>query len=187
MEEPATQHKSEPASKSMQFIRSAAWELATTVLPALLIALFINVFVAEAAIVKEGPSMQPNLYRGYRVMTEKVSYRFHPPRRGDVVIAERPGDEGALIKRVVALPGETVEVRGGHTFINGQQLEEQWVTNFGGPDYPPTRVPPDHVFILGDNRGNSRDSRAIGPVPVDTIKRRVRFVYWPLKQIKLMP
>jgi signal peptidase I len=103
------------------------------------------------------------------------------------VVADRPGSEVALIKRVVALPGETVEVRGGHTFINGKRIEEPWVTNFGGPSYPPTLVPPDHVFILGDNRANSRDSRAIGPVPINTIKGHVWLVYWPLDQIKWVP
>jgi signal peptidase I len=186
VEEFTKEYKKEPVSKTQSVVR-AIWELVITVLPALLLALFINVFVAEAALVEYGPSMEPNLYRGDRVMTEKVSYLLHPPRRGDVVIAERPGNEVSLIKRVVALPGETVEVRGGHTFINGEQIEEPWVTHFGGPSYPPTVVPPDHVFILGDNRGSSRDSRAIGPVPVDTIKGHVWLVYWPLDQIKLVP
>ena len=166
--------------------RGLVREIVTTILPAVLLALFVNVFVAEAALVEEGPSMQPNLYVGYRVMTEKVSYRFHLPRRGGVVVAERPGNEKSLIKRVVALPGEIVEVRDGHTFINRQPIEEPWVTHFGGPDFPPTLVPPDHVFILGDNRGNSRDSRAIGPVAVDTIQGRAWLVYWPLDQINLL-
>jgi signal peptidase I len=186
MEEFTEEQQEKPASK-MRFVINVIWELAITTLPALLVALFINVFVAEAALVEYGPSMEPNLYRGYRVMTEKVSYHFHTPRRGDVVIADRPGDEMALIKRVVALPGETVAVRDGHTFINGQQIEEPWVTHFGGPSYPPTVVPPDHVFILGDNRSVSRDSRAIGPVSVDSIKGHAWLVYWPLDQIKLMP
>ena len=171
----------------IRFIGKLAWELVTTVAPALLIALFVTVFVAEAAAVKDGPSMEPNLYRGNRVVLEKVSYRLHPPRRGDVVIANRPGDEVALIKRVIALPGETVEVRGGHVFIDGQAIEEPWVTHFGGRTYPPLLVPPDHVYILGDNRPNSRDSRAIGPVPMSTIKGRVWLVYWPFDQVKLAP
>jgi signal peptidase I len=186
MEQPAKEHEEESISRT-QFVANAVWELVITVCPALLVALFINVFVAEAALVEYGPSMQPNLYRGDRVIAEKVSYRFHLPHRGDVVIADRPGNEVSLIKRVVALPGETVEVRGGHTFINEEQIEEPWVTNFGGPSYPPTVVPPDHVFILGDNRSNSRDSRTIGPVPIDTIKGHVWLVYWPLDQIKLVP
>jgi signal peptidase I len=163
------------------------WDLVTTVVPAILIALFINVYVAEAALVEQGPSMQPNLYRGNRVMMEKISYRFHLPRRGDVVVAAPSWEEIPLIKRVMALPGETVEVHDGHVLIDGQPVEEPWVTNFGGPAYPPTRVPPDHVFILGDNRGNSHDSRAIGPVPVDSIKGHVWLVYWPLEQAKFVP
>ena len=175
------------SASKMQFVIKVMWELVITIFPAVLVALFINVFVAEAALVEHGPSMEPNLYRGYRVMTEKVSYLLHLPSRGDIVVAERPGSEVALIKRVMALPGEEVEVRDGHTFINGHQLEEPWVTNFGGPSYPPTIVPQDHVFILGDNRRNSRDSRAIGPVPVDTLTGRVWLVYWPLDQVKLGP
>jgi signal peptidase I len=185
--ESADEHNAGIGSKWGRFMRRAAWELATAVLPALVIALFVNVYVAEAVAVEQGPSMQPNLYCGHRVMTEKISYRFHLPRRGDVVIVERPGGEKSLIKRVVALPGETVEIRGGHTFVDGQPVKEPWVTSFGGPGYPPTLVPPGHVFILGDNRSNSRDSRAIGPVPVKTIKGRAWLIYWPLDQIKLMP
>jgi signal peptidase I len=185
--EELTEEQQEKSASKAQFVINVIWELVITIMPALLVALFINVFVAEAALVEHGPSMQPNLYRGDRVIAEKVSYRFHLPHRGDIVVVDRPGNEVSLIKRVVALPGETVEVRGGHTFINGQQIEEPWVTNFGGPSYSPRVVPPDHVFILGDNRSNSRDSRAIGPVLIDTIKGHVWLVYWPLDQVKLVP
>jgi signal peptidase I len=170
-----------------RFVRGAAWEVVATFVPALLLALFVNVFVAEAALVENGPSMQPNLYPGYRVMTEKISYRLHTPRRGDVVIAEQSDGQRSLIKRVMALSGETVEVRGGHTFIDGHPVEEPWVTSFGGPDYGPLVVPAEHVFILGDNRSDSWDSRAIGPVPMKAVKRRVWLVYWPLDQIKFLP
>ena len=131
--------------------------------------------------------MQPGLYRGYRVMTEKITYRFSPPRRGDVVIADQPSDEPTLIKRVLGLPGETIEVRDGHTFINGNAIAEPWIRTFGGPDYPPTVVPEAHVFILGDNRANSRDSRAIGPVPIEAIRGRVWLVFWPLDEIRFAP
>jgi signal peptidase I len=170
-----------------RLVRRVLRETATTILPAMLLALFVNVFVAEAALVEEGPSMQPNLFIGYRVMTEKVSYLLHSPKRGDIVVAERPGGEKSLIKRVVALPGEIIEVRGGHTFVNGRQVSEPWVTHFGGPDLRATLVPPDHVFLLGDNRGNSRDSRAIGPVPVASIKGRAWLIYWPLDQVRVLP
>jgi signal peptidase I len=167
-------------------IRRAAWEFVMAILPALAVALLFNVYVVEAVTVKDGPSMEPNLYRGYRVVTEKVSYDFHPPRRGDVVVVDRPEGEESLIKRVVALPGELVEIRGGHTFVDGQPIEEPWVSHFGGPMYPPTVVPADHVFVLGDNRAVSHDSRAIGPVSVESIKGRAWLIYWPLSELKLM-
>ena len=161
-------------------------EAIATILPAILIALFVNVFVAQAMVI-HGPSMQPNLHYAQRVMVEKITYRFlHGPRRGDVAVVDVPGEVDPLIKRVVALPGETVEVRGGQVFIDGQHHEEPWATRQGGPDHPPTVVPESHVFVLGDNRGSSRDSRAFGPVPMDQIVGRAWFVYWPPDQIKLL-
>lgn len=171
----------------LHILRVVVRELATTVLPAIALALVINTFVAKAAMIEDGPSMEPTLFKGERLMTEKISYRFHLPARGDVVIAEHAAGEVSLIKRVVGLPGEMVEVRGGHTFINGQPIEEPWVAYFGGPDYPPTVIPAGHVFILGDNRPNSRDSRHIGPVPLEIVQMRARFVYWPPDKIQIVP
>jgi signal peptidase I len=156
------------------------------VVPALLIALLVNAYVAEAVAIEDGPSMQPNLYQGDRLMTEKISYHFHAPRRGDVVIVERPAGEVSLVKRVVAVEGEVVEMREGHTYIDGEPIEEPWVTHFGGQDYGPALVPEAHVFVVGDNRAVSHDSRAIGPVAVDSIRGRVWLVYWPPGQIELV-
>jgi signal peptidase I len=161
-------------------------ELILTIIPAALLSLLINVYVAQATVV-DGPSMQPNLYTSYRVMTEKLSYHLHLPRRGDMVVVDRPGEPAPLIKRVVALPGELVEVHNGHVFINQTPIREPWVTFWGGRDYPPTIVPAAHVFVLGDNRGDSRDSREIGPVPLDVVRRHVIFVFWPLSHFKLSP
>jgi signal peptidase I len=167
-----------------RFLLGALKETAGTVLPAVLIALFVNVFVAQAMVV-HGPSMQPNLHYDQRVMVEKVTYRLmHGPRRGDVVVIDVPGEDEPLIKRVVALPGEPVEVRGGQVFVDGQLQEEPWITRQGGPDYPPTVMPPLHVFVLGDNRGSSWDSRSFGPVSVDQIVGRAWFIYWPPDQAK---
>ena len=174
-------------SRVARLVRRIVWEFITAVLPAVAIALFVNVYVAQAVTIEDGPSMQPNLYRGYRVMTEKVSYYLHPPCTGDVVVVDRPGSEVSLIKRVMAVEGEVVEVRRGHTYIDGESIEEPWVVHFGGPDYGPALVPEDHVFILGDNRRLSRDSRAIGPVPADAIQGRAWLVYWPIDDIKLLP
>jgi signal peptidase I len=162
----------------------ALWDLVSTVVPAVLVALFVNIFVVQAMVV-QGPSMQPNLHYNQRVMVEKISYRFvHGPRRGDVVVVEVENEKEPLIKRVVALSGETVEVREGRVFIDGELLAEPWDTRQGGPYCAATFVPPLHVFLLGDNRGSSRDSRAFGPVSVDQIVGRAWLVYWPLDQIK---
>ena len=177
----------QPEKKPRFFIQRLVREFLTAVGPALLISLFVNVFIAQAAVVQDGPSMQPNLYKGYRMMTEKVSYLFHEPKRGDIVIAEWPHDQHSLVKRVIGLPGEMVESKDGHTYINGELLDEPWVENFGGRTHPPTRVPENHVFIIGDNRPISYDSRAIGPVPIEHIDGRVIFIYWPLDEFKFLP
>lgn len=179
--------QSQPDAPPRPVFRRLVYELVTAVVPALLMALFINTFIAEAAEVADGPSMQPNLYVGYRMMTEKVSYYFHQPQRGDIVIVAQPNGETNLVKRVIGLPGETIESHDGHTYINGELLDEPWVTYFGGRNYPPTQIPEDHIFIIGDNRPNSRDSRAIGPVPIEAVQGRVIFIYWPLEEFEFLP
>jgi signal peptidase I len=185
MEQFRSQHQHDPQPPCL--ILRLAREFLTALLPAVLIALFVNVFIAQAAMVEDGPSMQPNLYVGYRMMTEKVSYRFHEPRRGDIVIAEPANSQVTLVKRVIGLPGETIESRDGHTYINGKAIDEPWVTNFGGRYLAPTHIPEGYVFIIGDNRPISHDSRAIGPVSIEDIEGRVIFIYWPLTEITFLP
>lgn len=186
MEYYRTQQFPDPQPKERPFLQQVIWEIFSTIIPAILIALFINVYIAEAAEIEAGPSMQPNLFAGFRVMTEKVSYYFSEPARGDIVVVERPEREGNLIKRVMGLPGETIEVRDGHTYIEGALVDEPWVAYFGGRDVPPTQIPEDHVFVMGDNRPVSRDSRDIGPVPIDSIIGRAWFVYWPLDAMQFL-
>jgi signal peptidase I len=174
-------------SKIKHIILRIAWEIITITLPALLIALFVNVYVAEAVEIEFGSSMEPNMFVGYRVMTEKISYRFRSPVRGEIVVADIADQDAGLIKRVIALPGEIVAVQGGHTYINGERLNEPWVTYFGGRDFPATLVPEGHIFIVGDNRIVSRDSRVIGSIPLENISRRAWLIYWPLGEFKLLP
>lgn len=173
----------DPTSGFTRSLLHGLWDIASTVLLALLITLAVNTFVARAWIV-DGPSMQPNLYYGERVMIEKITYRFfHGPRRGDIVVVDMPDSPEPLIKRVVALAGETIEIRGGQVTIDGEPIEEPWVEYTAAQDYPPTTVPPLHVFIIGDNRPNSRDSRTFGPVHVDQVEGRALFIYWPLEHV----
>jgi signal peptidase I len=157
--------------------------LLETVVPALLIAVGINLFLAQATQV-QGQSMEPNLHTAQRLVVEKITYRFHGPRRGDIVVIDLPeaGPE-LLIKRVIALPGETITSEDGQVTINGLPLEEPYVTGPGGRAVPEQTVPPLHVFVMGDNRQFSNDSRNFGPVPIENIIGRAWFSYWPLEQL----
>jgi signal peptidase I len=162
-------------------------EVLETILPAILIALLINVFVGQATRV-EGQSMEPSLHTDQRLVVEKVSYRFHGPHRFDIVVLKLPGQgDELLIKRVIGLPGEAVELRDGHIYINGERLEEPFVVQ----DTRPGRqrrvtVPPLHVYVLGDNRSHSNDSRSFGPVPIENIVGRAWVSYWPLEEVGLV-
>ncbi len=158
-------------------------EVAETVIPAVAIALVINLFLAQATQVL-GQSMEPNLHTSQRVVVEKVTYRLlHGPRRGDIVVIDMPGQEEMLIKRVVGLPGETIEVRRGKVYIEGEPIEEPWATRPGGGSYGPQTIPPLHVFVLGDNRGASNDSRSFGPVAIEHIVGHAWFSYWPPEHV----
>jgi signal peptidase I len=166
--------------------RSGIWRVARevleTIVPAILIALLINVFLGQATRV-DGQSMEPGLHTNERLVVEKLSYRLHGPQRFDVVVVRVPsqGDE-LLIKRVIGLPGDTVEVRDGAVYINGAALEEPFVeqTTYPGRNAKVT-VPPLNVFVMGDNRTHSNDSRSFGPVPIDNIVGRAWIAYWPLE------
>jgi signal peptidase I len=154
-----------------------------TILPAVLIALAIHVFLAQATRVY-GQSMQPNLHTDERLVIEKLSYRFHGPRRGDVVVLHDPnGGSELLIKRVVGLPGERVTIANGRVFIDGVALEESYLDQETQGNGRSWLVPPLQVFVMGDNRQASRDSRSFGTVERDQIIGRALFRYWPLDQI----
>jgi signal peptidase I len=161
-------------------------ELAETIVPAVVIAVFINLFLVQATQVL-GQSMEPNLHTQQRVLVEKVSYRFlHAPQRGDIVVIDLDKEnksDDMLIKRVIGLPGDTIEIRSGEVIIDGKRLEESWTTNLGGGNYGPKTIPPLHVFVMGDNRGASNDSRSFGPVHVDNLVGRAWFSYWPLENV----
>jgi signal peptidase I len=167
----------------LRWLLRALRELAETVIPAVIIALVINLFLAQATQVL-GQSMEPNLHTAQRVVVEKVTYRVvHGPRRGDIVIIDTPDQTEMLIKRVIGLPGETISVHRGTVYIDGEELEEPWTVNPGGSNYGHKTIPPMHVFVLGDNRGASNDSRSFGPVPIEDIVGRAWFSYWPLEDV----
>ncbi len=162
-----------------------------TVVPAVLIALLINLFMAQATRV-HGQSMEPNLHTDQRLVVEKLSYNrylrqylgFEGPQYGDVVVIRLPTQANELlIKRVIGLPGDLVEIHDGQVFVNGQSLEEPYVSTGTAGSYGPTTVPPLNIFVLGDNRNFSNDSRSFGTVPLKNVVGRAWFSYWPIDQI----
>src|SRR5580704_441829 len=146
------------------------------------LALVIIVFLYQPVKV-EGTSMAPLLSDQERIFINKFVYRFEPIDRGDVVVFWYPLDRSkSFIKRVVGLPGETVEIRKGIVFVNGVSLAEPYVppqyedlTDFG-----PVRVPRESYFVMGDHRISSNDSRVFGPVASHYIYGRAVFAYWPV-------
>jgi len=188
IEEPEAQVEPEPSSGAhvLRWLLQALREVAETVVPAVVIALVINLFLAQATQVL-GQSMEPNLHSTQRVVVEKITYRFvHGPRRGDVVVIDAPDQSEMLIKRVAGLPGETIELRNGQVYIDGEPLTEPWVVNPGGGNYGPLTIPPLHVFVMGDNRGASNDSRNFGPVAIEHIVGHAWFSYWPPQYVGLV-
>jgi signal peptidase I len=160
-------------------------EVLETMIPAVIIALLINLLLAQATRVY-GQSMEPNLHSNQRLVVEKISYnRWWPirgPQRGDVIVFRVNADSDLLIKRVIGLPGDRVEIRNGQVFINGQHLDEPYLAPSIYGDYGPVDVPPLYVFVLGDNRGFSNDSRAFGPLSLESVIGRAWFSYWPPEQ-----
>jgi signal peptidase I len=129
-----------------------------------------------------------------RVLANRFIYRFVDPKRGDIVVFETPrhaqrecAASGTFVKRIVALPGESWEMRDGRVFINGSRLEEPYVTadRRDGDTQPPKKIPDDHYFVMGDNRGSSCDSRVWGPLPRASLIGKVFAVYFPPRRIGL--
>lgn len=153
-------------------------EIIQTALISLGIFFFVYIFLVQPHRVK-GDSMVPNLKDGELLLTEKVNYRFGEPKRGDVVVFQAPGREVDFIKRIIALPGEKVDVVSGEIFVNNQKLGENYIDVQTQGDIDKT-LGPDEYFMLGDNRGASFDSRMLGPVKKEALRGRAWLVYWPL-------
>lgn len=175
--------------------RRAIVEWGAVVVGALALAFVVRAFLLGTFYIPT-PSMEPTLTSGDRILVNKLSYRLHDVNRGDLVVFDPPAsaEPGAdhLIKRVIGLPGETVTAVEGRILIDGGLLIEPYLAwaegtdDFGAVPWcddggaGSCRVPEDHVFVMGDNRPNSRDSRFFGPVPVDSIVGRAFVRYWPL-------
>jgi len=186
-------------------VRRGLVELAILVAIAVVVAFVFKTLLAQAYSIPS-VSMEPQLQVGDRVVVSKVAYALHDPHRGDIVVFASPephpasddnavvgflkdvaegvglkqSDDDVLIKRVIALPGETVAGHDGHVFIDGRELVEPYLPATGiTEDFPSTLVPEDRVWVMGDNRAQSRDSHIFGPVPESSIVGRAIAKVWP--------
>jgi signal peptidase I len=178
-------------------------EGAVILLVAVVAAVLLREFVVQTFYIPSG-SMEPTLQIGDRIVVNKLSYELHGVDRGDIVVFSRPPQENCggpevndLVKRVIALPGEWISLSGGYVYIDGHRLSETWlptseqgVTSPGPPGTAyslsrPYRVPASDYFVMGDNRGNSCDSRWWGPIPRALIVGKVELRVWPISSLHL--
>jgi signal peptidase I len=158
-----------------------AVETAGLVVAAYVLAYLIRMFVVQPFYIPSG-SMEPTLMPGDQVLVNKFIYRFQPPADGDIVVLHAPKIMGRidLIKRVVGVAGQTVEMRGARLLVDGRIVNEPYVKNEDGSPFGPVTVPAGTVFLMGDNRTNSRDSRFIGAIPLSSLMGKAFVIYWPL-------
>jgi signal peptidase I len=183
-------------------------ELPGLILMAFALALIIKSLLIQAFWIPTG-SMEPTLVPGDRVIVAKIPYYFHDPRRGDIIVFEEPdpakelerGVVGAIthwmgqglgftapdnpdyIKRVIGEPGDVVSARGGHVYVNGVRISESYLT-VRTAKFDEVKVPPGKLFVMGDNRGNSLDSRfGLGFVPIDRVIGKAVWIIWPVDNI----
>jgi len=175
--------------ESLSWIR----EIVETIVIALVLAFLIRTFVVQTFWIPSG-SMEPTLLVGDRIMAYKLFYGIDDVKRGDIIIFKFPLDPHKdFVKRVIGLPGDTVEIRDKKVYINGKRLIEpyavhldRWNMGFPRDEYGPVKVPPGSLFVLGDNRDSSEDSRYWGYVPQKNIIGEVFLIYWPPWRVKII-
>ena len=196
---------SAPAPQAGSAILAAVKEFVQTIVLALVLFFLIRNVIQNFRI--DGISMEPNFHNGQFLIVNRFAYcpGLHlevppldiklnqtwcvsQPRRGDVIVFEYPLDTSRdFIKRIIALPGETVEVKGGQVYVDGRLAPEPFGPNPSARNYGPLRVPPNTVFVMGDNRNNSSDSRTWGPLPQKEIIGKAIVSYWPPQLWAVVP
>jgi signal peptidase I len=167
--------------------RTLRWvvEVVVIVAAAFVLALLVQQFIVKPFAIPS-PSMEPTLVEGDRVLVNRLIYHFRSPEKGDVIVfhpPDRPGSD-PFIKRVVAVSGDTVALRDGVLWVNGVAQDEPYIKEYPIVDeFPETRIEPGYVWVMGDNRNNSGDSRVFGPVRKEAIMGEAFAVYWPLGHI----
>lgn len=165
----------------IQKLKQFVWDWGVPLLAALIISFLVRTYVAEAREIPTG-SMIPTIKIGDHIWVDKIFYKQGSLERGDIIVFRPPPKAGRnddFVKRIVGLPGDQVEIKGGIVYINGQAQGEDFVKNHSKDFFGPVEVPAKSYFMMGDNRPNSLDSRYWGFVPEANIKGRALLIYWP--------
>ncbi len=168
-------------AKDAHYRRAMNADFVLYLLIVVFLALSVRLFIGEPVLI-EGDSMYPTLHNGERIVVEKLTYTVREPARGDIVVCFYPGHAVSRVKRIIGLPGERVAIRNGAVYIDGGQLVERayWSDTIYG-DMEERLVPEGCVFVMGDNRNHSTDSRevSVGFIPYEKILGRAVVVFWP--------
>ena len=182
-EEPGKSRRERRLEREKKKRKAGVAELLLTAVVALVLVFgFVRPFVVEAYRIPT-ESMVPTLEVGDRVLANKFIYRFTEPERRDIVVFDSvdEDDDQTLIKRVVGVAGDEIQVQGGVLYVNGEAQDEPYLNDadLSRGLYGPTVVPEGHIFVMGDNRGNSADSRVFGPLPLENLRGEAFVVFWP--------
>ena len=150
----------------------------------------MRVAIAEPRYIPSN-SMDPTLHIGDRLLVDKLSYRWQPPHRGDIVVFNPPAQlvklgytrDQAFIKRIIGEPGDQIQVQGGQMILNGQPLPEAYIAEAPQYEMPAVTIPSGYVFVLGDNRNDSNDSHVWGPLPQQNLIGKARLRFWPFDRL----
>jgi signal peptidase I len=202
----------EPESASVPRKRSGLRETVETLILAVIIFFGVRQFVLNFQV--DGESMFPNLHNGEMLLVNRHAYEnynlssllnwipgvdmddhvvtpFGDVERGDIIVFNPPNDDKPYIKRIIGLPGDVISFANDHVYVNGVEVQEDHIVDVTrcptSSCQRPLTVPQDHVYVLGDNRDNSDDSRYFGPVPIDDIIGKAMFTYWPIDEIGRVP
>lgn len=180
--EPKTQPEVQP--EHQENWRRFALDILETIV--LAVVLYFGINAVSARVRVDGFSMNPTLQNGEYILVNRLTYKASQPERGDIIVFRFPSDEGQdLIKRIIGLPGETVHISGGVVTINGAVLEEPYIAQ--SPNYEGEwAVPEGYLFVLGDNRRDSRDSHQWGLLPIENVIGKSIVIYWPPEEWKVI-